>query len=210
MCWWTHDSIKQDFELRQTSYGQAATYHEGDLLGGLRLPADHEHAGAEDKETHGQQRQNPHFQTNDWVKVVGGEIADDTHCNHCSWRKHTWGLFQHKQGLESTANGKEKASDTTGCAPRTPMDMLTTEDDFSDGKRGGWRTVWRMELPPFSMFRWDSDSVSSDSSDAKQSFSPFPGCLPRSPSGWYLEDKYIQFCEAITSNTSLKFDRHFI
>lgn len=60
----------------------AATHHEGDLLGGLRLPADHQDAAAEDEETRGQQRQDPGLRRTKRLKVIGGEIADDAHDHH--------------------------------------------------------------------------------------------------------------------------------
>lgn len=43
------------------------------------------------------------------------------------------------------------------------MDIFTTLEECSDGELGGCRTACRVELPPFSMLRWDSDSVRSDS-----------------------------------------------
>lgn len=64
------------------------THHEGDFLASLRLPADHYDASAEDKETHGQQCQDPHFCTKDWTDAVRGEIAEHTHRQHCGLRKH--------------------------------------------------------------------------------------------------------------------------
>ena len=65
----------------------ASTHHEGDLLAGLRLPADHDHAASEDEETHAQRRQDPHLRTEDAADVVRGEIADHAHNRHCGWRR---------------------------------------------------------------------------------------------------------------------------
>lgn len=67
-----------------------SSYHEGDFLAGLRLPADHEDAAAEDEKGHGQQRQAPHLHAEDGVDVVGGDVADHTHDQHC-------GLIKNKQ-----------------------------------------------------------------------------------------------------------------
>lgn len=60
----------------------AATHHEGDLLVGLRLPADHEDAAAEDEQAHAQQHQDPRLHTQDGADVVRGEIADHAHHQH--------------------------------------------------------------------------------------------------------------------------------
>lgn len=70
-------------------FSSASSYHEGDLLGGLRLPADHQDAAAEDEETHGQQHQDPDLQRAKGLKVICGEIADDTHDHHCDCREKT-------------------------------------------------------------------------------------------------------------------------
>lgn len=64
----------------------AATHHKGDLLAGLRLPADHVDAATEEEETHGQRCQDPHFHANDGVIVVCGEIAGHAHQQHCGLR----------------------------------------------------------------------------------------------------------------------------
>ncbi len=71
------------------------------------------------------------------------------------------------------------------------MDTLTTLEDCSEGEIGGCRTVCTKELPPFSMLRWDSDSVRSDSppSEDRKSLSPVPARRSRAPSGWYLDDR---------------------
>lgn len=42
-----------------------SSYHEGDFLACLRLPADHEDAAAKDEKEHGQQRQAPHLHAKD-------------------------------------------------------------------------------------------------------------------------------------------------
>lgn len=67
------------------------------------------------------------------------------------------------------------------------MKQLTTLEECSEGEAGGWRTVCMVELPLFSMWRWDSDSVSSDSSEARRSLSLEPGHHSRAASGWYLD-----------------------
>lgn len=74
--------------------------------------------------------------------------------------------------------------------------MLTTLEECSEGEAGGWRTAWRVGLPPFSMFRWDSDSVRSDSppSEDRNAFSGGPARLSMLPSGWYLETQTHQLC----------------
>lgn len=72
--------------------------------------------------------------------------------------------------------------------PSTQMDIFTTLEECSDGELGGCRTACRVELPPLSMLRWDSDSVRSDSppSEVRYSLSPGPARCSRAPSGWYL------------------------
>lgn len=74
--------------------------------------------------------------------------------------------------------------------------MLTTLEECSEGEAGGWRTAWRVGLPPFSMFRWDSDSVRSDSppSEDRNAFSGGHARFSMLPSGWYLETQTHRLC----------------
>lgn len=66
----------------------ASTHHEGDLLGRLRLPAHHVDAAAEDEQTQRQRCQDPHLHTEDVADVVGGQIAEHTHYQHCVLKTH--------------------------------------------------------------------------------------------------------------------------
>lgn len=83
---------------------------------------------------------------------------------------------------------KDTTKNTVTGLPSTQMDIFTTPEECSDGELGGCRTACRVELPPLSMFRWDSDSVRSDSppSEVRYSLSPAPARCSRAPSGWYL------------------------
>lgn len=65
----------------------AEAHHEGDLLAGLRLPADQKDAAAEEEEAHGQQNQGPHVCPKDGADVVGGEVAEHAHDSHCGARE---------------------------------------------------------------------------------------------------------------------------
>lgn len=86
-----------------------STHHEGDLLAGLRLPANHQDAGAEDEETHGQQHQDPHLHSQDGADVVGGEVADHTHHQHWDMQSHN------KQSTHTSNHRRETNKDLQSC-----------------------------------------------------------------------------------------------
>lgn len=76
-------SVVQECGTCEDADVSAAAHHEGDLLAGLRLPADEKDAAAEEEEAHGQQHQGPHLRSKDGADVVCGEIAEHAHDYHC-------------------------------------------------------------------------------------------------------------------------------
>lgn len=76
-------SVIQECRTREHADVSAAAHHEGDLLAGLRLPADQKDAAAKEEEAHGQQHQGPHLCSKDRADVVRGEIAEHAHDYHC-------------------------------------------------------------------------------------------------------------------------------
>lgn len=66
-----------------------SSYHEGDLLAGLRLPADQQDAAAEDKKGHREHGQDPNLHAQDGGDVVRGDVAEHAHGCHCVHHKQT-------------------------------------------------------------------------------------------------------------------------
>lgn len=79
-----HSGVAQERRAAAKTQRSAATHHEGDLLAGLRLPADQEDAAAEEDEAQGHQRQGPRLRSKDGADLVSSQVAERTHDHHCS------------------------------------------------------------------------------------------------------------------------------